>query len=183
MHLKRKLFHATGIVIVLIYRGTEIDRMTAIWILWWIVGALLLLDILRASYPAVQERFLAAFSHILDKKDHRGLNGSTLYFAGCTLAITLFNQDAACGGILALALGDPAAAIIGSSIKSPKRGNVSLAGSGACFVFATAACLIFFALPHALAGGAAAVVLEALSGAKLDNLTIPVGVAAVLQLL
>ena len=183
MHLKRKLFHATGIVIILIYRGTEMDRATALWILWPIVGLLLLLDVLRARSPALQERFLAAFSHILDKKDHRGLNGSTLYFAGCTLAIMLFPPDAACGGILALALGDPAAAIVGSSIRSPKRGNVSVAGSGACFVFATAACAVFFALPRALAGGAVATVLEAVSGAKLDNLTIPLGTAAVLQFL
>lgn len=183
MHLKRKLFHATGILIILVYRGTEMDRATALWILWPIVGLLLLLDLLRARYPALQERFLTAFRHILDKKDHRGLNGSTLYFAGCTLAITLFPADAACAGILALALGDPAAAIVGSSIRSPKRGNVSVAGTGACLVFATAACMVFFPLPGALAGGAVAMVFEAVSGAKLDNLTIPIGTAAVLQFL
>jgi dolichol kinase len=181
VNLKRKIFHATGIVIVAIYRETEIDRSLALGLLWSIAGLLALLDIARARYPALQERFLVAFSQILDKKDHKGLSGSTPYFAGCALALSLFGTDAACAGILALALGDPAAAIIGSSIPSPRRGNVSLAGSGACFVFASAACALFFELPQALAGGAAATALEALSGSKLDNLTIPVGTAAVLQ--
>jgi dolichol kinase len=183
MHLSRKLFHATGILAVLIYRGTGMERSLAAALLWSIAGLLLLIDLLRWRYPAVQERFLAMFSRIVAKKDERGLNGSTLYFGGCALAVTLFRIDPACGGILALALGDPAAAIVGSSVRSPRRGNVSVAGSGACLVAATLACWVFFPPPVAIAGGVMAAGLEAFSGAKLDNLTIPVGVAALLELL
>ena len=184
MHLSRKAFHATGIVIVLIYRGADLSRTLTATVLWVLVALLAIVDMLRWRYPAIQERFLRSFAAILDKKDHKGWNGSTLYFCGCALAVTLFPKDPACAGMLALALGDPAAAIVGSSIKSPKLlSNVSVAGSIACLFAASAACLLFYSWPLALLGGAVATIAEAVSGAKLDNLTIPVGVGTVLHFL
>ena len=185
MHLSRKIFHATGIVIVLIWRIGDFEPRTVVITLWACVALLLLVDLLRWKFPAIQALFLASFSRIVDPKDHTGFNGSTLYFMGCALAASFFELDAACGGILALAVGDASAAVVGSSIKSPKWGRVSLAGSLACLVFAAGA---IFTLPsfdwkQALIGGAAAALLEAVSGSKLDNLTIPCGVAFVLSLL
>ncbi|MHC4956735.1 MAG: diacylglycerol/polyprenol kinase family protein [Planctomycetota bacterium] len=179
MHLARKLFHATGIGIVLIYRLIPVEQTWMAVGLWVCAGLLLMLDVVRHRLPALQAKFLVLFKSILDKKDERGLNGSTLYFTGCAVAVTMFPSKVACVGILALALGDSMAAIIGSSVKSPSMGRVSLAGSGACFVAATLAARIFFGWGPAVAAGAAAAVLEAISGSKLDNLTMPIGVAAV----
>lgn len=183
MHLARKLFHASGILIVLAYGHVVPDRALMALLLWVAVALLSALDLLRARFPAVQERFQAMFRHILAAKDERGLNGSTLYFGGCALGVTLFSRDPACGGILALALGDSMAAIVGSSVRSPRLGHVSVAGSSACFLAASAGCALFAPWPAALAGGAMATLMEAVSGAKLDNLTMPVGVGLVLQLL
>ena len=185
MHISRKAFHASGIVIVLLYRGLDVDRGVAAWLLWAVVALLAIFDALRAYVPVIQALFLKSFRIIIDPKDERGLNGSTLYFAGCALAVTLFDRDAACGGILALAVGDSMAAIIGSAVRSPRWGRVSLAGSGACFVFSTVAIMLLGAHPWhtAVAGGVAAALLEAFSGTKLDNLTMPVGVAFALSLL
>ena len=185
MHISRKAFHASGIVIVLLYRGLDLDREFASWSLWAVVALLALFDALRALLPPVQALFLKSFRMIVDPKDERGLNGSTLYFLGCALAVTLVDRDAACGGILALAVGDSAAAIIGSAVRSPRWGRVSLAGSGACFVFSAVVILLLGVHPWhaAVAGGVAAALLEAFSGTKMDNLTMPVGVALVLSLL
>ena len=183
LHLARKAFHASGILVVLAYSGLPVDRTWAAVSLWGIVALLALLDLLRHRVPALQERFRSVFRHLLARKDERGLNGSTLYFGGCAIAVALFPQASACGGILALALGDPAAAIVGSSVRSPRWRNVSVAGSAACLVAATLGCRFFVPWPVALAGGAAATLLEAFSGAKLDNLTIPVGAGFVLWLL
>lgn len=177
----RKLFHASGIVIVLLYRGLDLSRPFTAWLLFALTAVLGLLDLVRARFPAVQERFSVWFGPLLDPKD-RGLNGSTIYFFGCTLSVAIFPADAACGGILSLALGDSLAALVGSSVRSPRWGRVSLAGSTACLVAATGVCLIFFPWPRALLGGVAAMVIEACSGSKLDNLAIPVGVALVLAL-
>ena len=179
-HFARKLFHASGIVFVLAYQGLNLERALVAGLLWGAVALLLLLDLLRSRFPALQASFQVAFRLLLDPKDARGLNGSTLYFGGCAVAVTLVPAAPACGGILALALGDPIAAIVGSSVRSPRWNKTSLAGSAACFVAALLACRIFLPWPVACAGAATATVLEAVSGAKLDNFTMPVGVALVL---
>jgi dolichol kinase len=179
-HLARKLFHASGIVFVLAYWGLGPGGRTLMaGLLWGGVALLLLLDLLRSRMPALQASFQAAFRLLLDPKDARGLNGSTLYFGGCAMAVTLTPAAPACGGILALALGDPLAAIVGSSVRSPRWKKTSLAGSTACFAAALFACRLFAPWQAAFAGAATATVLEAVSGAKLDNFAIPVGVALV----
>jgi len=181
--LGRKLFHASGILVVLVYRLVPLERWLAAALLWSLVALLAGIDLLRARSPALQAAFQRWLRLILDKKDEHGWNGSTLYFAGCAIAVTTTSPDAACAGILALALGDPSAAIIGSNLRSPRWGKVSVAGSLACFVAASLGCRIFFGWPLSLAGGAAASLLEAISGSKFDNLVIPVGVALLLALL
>lgn len=179
-HLARRLFHATGIVLVAVYLGLGLERALMAGLLWGVVALLLLLDLLRSRWPALQGAFQAAFRLLLDPKDERGINTSTFYFAGCAAAVTAAPAGSACGGILALALGDPIAAIVGSAVRSPRWKKTSLAGSTACFVAALLACRLFAPWPAALAGAATATVLEAVSGSKLDNFTIPVGVALVL---
>jgi dolichol kinase len=147
------------------------------------ITACLVLDLLRPRWPALDALFRRRLSLILDEKDLQGLNGSTLYFGGCGLAVALFREDPASVGILALALGDPAAAIVGSSVRSPRWGTKSLAGSAACLVVATLAARVFVPWPVAVAGGVAAMLLEAFAGSKLDNLAIPLGTALLVSLL
>ena len=178
--LPRKIWHASGILIVVVYGGLHVPRPLSAGLLLGIAALLLLLDLARHRSPTLQETFRRNLRLILDDKDLRGLNGSTLYFGGCALAVALFRKPPACAGILALALGDPSAAIVGSLVRSPRWGRVSLAGSAACFVAAALSALLYFPWPVALAGGAAATLLEALAGSKLDNLAIPVGTALVL---
>jgi dolichol kinase len=180
--LPRKIWHASGGLAVAIYVGLDLTRPVAAGLLLGIAALLLALDIARHRAPVVQGLFRRNFSRILDEKDMRGLNGSTLYFGGCALAVTLFPRDAACGGILALALGDPSAAIFGTYVRSPRWGRVSLAGTTACLVAATLGARLFFPWPPALAAGAAAALLEAFAGSKLDNLAIPFGTALVLSI-
>jgi len=177
--LPRKIWHASGALLVLLYDGLDLPRSLVAGALLALVALLLLLDLARSRIPALQELFRRNVRLILDEKDLQGLNGSTLYFGGCALAATLFPQPVACAGILALALGDPSAAIVGSNVRSPRWGRVSLAGSLACLVVAMLAARIYCPWGPALAAGAAAMLLEAFSGSKLDNLTIPVGTALV----
>jgi dolichol kinase len=183
MPLARKAFHASGVIIPALYGFAPIGKAFAATALAGIAIALGILDLARRGDRAIDERFRAIFGAILDPKDHRGFNGSTLYFAGCALAVALFPREVACAAVGALALGDPAAAIVGSSVRSPRLGRVSLAGSAACFAAAALACMPFVEPPRALLGGAVATVAEALSGSKLDNLAIPVAVASALRLL
>jgi dolichol kinase len=96
--------------------------------------------------------------------------------------VALFPADPASVGLLALALGDPSAAIVGTYVRSPRWGRVSLAGSVACLVAASLSASVFVPWwPAAVAAGAAAAAIEALAGSKLDNLAIPLGVAYLLR--
>ncbi len=181
--LPRKIWHACGALVVVIYEGLSVPRPVASGIMLGIAFLLLLFDLSRHRSPALQDLFRRKLRLLLDEKDMRGLNGSTLYFCGCALAVTLFPKEPACAGVLALALGDPLAAIVGSSVKSPRWGRVSVAGSAACLVAATLAARWYFPWPVALLGGATAALLEAVAGSKLDNLVIPLGTALVLGVL
>ena len=178
--LPRKIWHASGILVVVVYEVFDVPRPVGAAILFGIALFLLGFDVLRHRSPALQDLFRRKLGVILDEKDMKGLNGSTLYFGGCAFAVALCPKDAACAGIFALAFGDPAAAIVGSSVKSPRWRRVSLAGSTACLVTATLAVRWYFPWPIALLGGIAATALEAFSGSKLDNFAIPVGTALVL---
>lgn len=180
--LPRKIWHASGALIVLIYEGLHVQRPLAAALLLGVAAILLFFDFGRHRSPALQDLFRRKLHLILDDKDLRGLNGSTLYFTGCALAVAFFPKDAACAGILALAFADPCAAIVGTYVRSPRRGRVSLAGSTACLVVATLVARLYFPWPVALAGGAAATLLEAFAGSKLDNFVIPLGTALVLSL-
>jgi len=177
--LPRKIWHASGALVVLLYDGLDLSRALVGGVLLGVTALLLLLDLARSRIPALQDLFRRSARLILDEKDMKGLNGSTLYFGGCAIAATVFAQPVACAGILALTLGDPSAAVVGSNVRSPRWGRVSLAGSGACLVVATLAARIYCPWATALAAGVAAMLLEAFSGSKLDNLTIPVGTALV----
>lgn len=181
--LPRKIWHASGVLVVVVYEAFAVPRPVAAGLLIGIAALLLLLDLARHRSPKLQDLFRRKLRLILDEKDMKGLNGSTLYFGGCAVAAALCPKDAACAGILALALGDPSAAIVGSSIESPRWRRVSVAGSAACFVAATLAARWYFPWPVALAGGVAATALEAFAGSKLDNFAIPAGTALVLSTL
>jgi dolichol kinase len=180
--LPRKIWHATGALVVVVYDGFAVSRPLAAGLLLGIAGLLLVLDLARHRSPGLESLFRRKLRLILDEKDLKGLNGSTLYFGGCALAVALFPREPACAGILALALADPAAALVGTSVRSPRLGRVSLAGSLACLAVATLAARWYFPWPIALLGGCAATLLEALAGSKLDNLCIPLGTSLVLHL-
>jgi len=179
----RKLFHSIGVVIVGAYLWGPFARGEVAVVLGAIAGGLGVFDLLRAKNPALQALFFRWFGAITADKDRRGWNGSTLYFAGCALTVALFAKPLACAGILCLALGDSLAAVVGMSVRSPRWGSSSLAGSGTCLLVCTASCWPFVGFPAAVAGGVAATVLEAVSGTKLDNLLIPLGTAGALWLL
>ena len=183
IHLSRKLFHAIGVVIPIVYLWSEWERGIAAATLGAIFLGLLILDFVRHRVPTLEEQFQGAFRLLLDPKDSRGLNGSTLYFGGCALTVALFAREPASAGLFALTLGDPAAAVVGGSVPSPRRGRVSLAGSLACLLVSSAATWAILPWPRALLAGAVASVVEAVAGSKLDNFAIPVSVAAALTVL
>ena len=131
--------------------------------------------------------------------NEREARGLWLFPLGVCLVDLLFwdfaHRGAVFAGIAALAVGDPAAALVGSRWGQRRytgwaQGR-SLEGSIACFLFAGLAAALVAAVcsggpPPVRAGvgcGAVGALVEALSPAGMDNLTIPLAVAFAYQAL
>ena len=178
------------------YRRNAIHLATglaAAWVLlvpppWTLTGLLIMLTVpllvdlwrWRGGQPAI-DRLLPGVFH---EREPLGISGATLLAVGYLLAFLLFPPLAAAAGILALAVGDPAAAVAGRWYGH--RRNLSgktWVGSLACFL--TCLPIIWLLpglnLPAATAGAAMAALVERRAGA-LDNLLIPVAVAMLLKL-
>jgi len=113
-----------------------------------------------------------------------GVSCATLLGVGYLLAGLLFPPPAAAAGMAALALGDPAAAVVGRWYGSRRRlARKTWAGSLACFGGAMLGILLVpgFGLPAAAAGGAMAALVERRAG-PLDNVLVPVAVAMLMNL-
>ena len=114
-----------------------------------------------------------------------GVSGGTLLLVGDLLAAALFSPTAAAGGIVALAVGDPAAAVAGRWYGAGRglAGQKTWIGSMACFLAALPFIWLIpgLGLPAAAAGAAMAALVERRAG-RLDNLLLPVAVAMLLGL-
>lgn len=114
-----------------------------------------------------------------------GVSGGTLLLVGDLLAAVLFSPVAAAGGIVALAVGDPAAAVAGRwyGARRGLAGQKTWFGSVACFLAALPFIWLIpgLGLPAATAGAAMAALVERRAG-RLDNLLLPVAVAMLLDL-
>jgi dolichol kinase len=102
-------------------------------------------------------------------------SGASLLAAGYLAAVLFLPAEAAAAGILALAVGDPAAAVVGRwyGTRAEVTGK-TWAGSLACFLGAAGAmwCLPSLGASAAVAGGAMAALVERRAG-PLDNVVLP----------
>lgn len=106
---------------------------------------------------------------------------------GALLALLLYPNPAATIGIYALAFGDGLSSVIGKLIGGktiPRSGGKTIAGSMTCFiaVFLTTTAVVDRPV-ESLFIALAATVIEAIPLKDFDNLLIPVGTAAIAQLI
>jgi len=148
-----------------------------------VLAAAVGLDLARLR-PAVQAWLDRRLPGVYRPRETPGVSGATLLAAGYLLAAAMFPARAAAGGILALAVGDPAAAAVGRRYRGRRdRQGKSWPGSLACFLATLAVlwALPFLPLAAAVAAGAMAALIERRAG-RLDNLLVPAGVALLLDL-
>jgi dolichol kinase len=183
---RRKIIHAaTGIAAVWVLLLPEPVATGGL-----VVATLAVLALERARLRSA--RFADALDRALPgvfRPAERGrLSGAFLLVVGDTMASALFSARAAAAGILALAAGDAAAALVGrlwARRHGREGGGRTWAGSLACFV--VTAGVVALVVP----GSGAVVAVAALTAAGLerwdpwgaDNVLVPVGVALVVELL
>ena len=150
------------------------------------------LELMKRKSEAGAERFERLFGSITHQHERERVSSATWYCSAVFISTLFFSPVAIIAGVLCLAVGDPAAGIIGR-----KWGRLrlihrrTLEGCSAFIVSATLATWLLLssqelALPSAhlvaLAGGGSAALAELLSGHWLDdNLSVPLITAALIH--
>ncbi len=177
----RRIFHAAnGIFIVLALKALPIRTWDAVVLLGVVFSVLLLLDGVRLTNPQLNRLFFQLFSPLVSPREAKKPASSTWYVLGILLTLLLFPRQQALGGILVLALADPAAAFAGRHWGKRRLGAGTVEGSLAFVGVAFLVLLPFTPWPVALAGALAGALVEVLPWDVDDNLVVPPVVAGVL---
>ena len=142
------------------------------------------------------------FPLVFRRDERHTLSGASIMMIGVTFTSALFPAKPATAGILCLAWGDSAAALVGQAwthwqyvrklrragpsrdhvVKT--RGRKTLAGTLGCLIVSMAMVLLVMGPDPLLAllGGLAAALMERWTHGRWDNLTMPLATAGVLQL-
>lgn len=135
--LARKAIHVTSSVIPAAY-ALGMPRATLLVTLAALGLVALGVEIARRRSAWARERFVGAVGVLLREHEHERWSGATWLLVAFALAVLLFPRDVAIAAMLAAALGDASAAIVGRTVQAARarRGHVSrgktLAGSVAC---------------------------------------------------
>ncbi len=171
----RKVIHLAGTSVPLFYLAASSGRQILISFLLAGAAAFFLLDSLRLSIKRVNSWFMDRYGYTLKDEERSGPVGSGLFFFSSGLTVLFFNKEVAVAALFFLAVGDAAAAILGTKWGVPRVKGKSLEGFAACLAVCFVLGIAFLPAHVALRGAAAAALAELLSTLIFidDNLAMP----------
>lgn len=172
----RKLFHGLSAGYALVYAAAGRER--TLWGLGSGVVLGALLEALRLRNVGVNQWLIRRFGGIHREKEVTRPSGIFWTLLGCFLtALFVPERDIVIAAMLYLTVGDGLAGFVGRSWGRLRIGAKSVEGSLACFLGAWAVGALVLTppvgRPEALIGALLVTLIEALSSAPDDNLTIP----------
>ena len=180
----RRVFHAaSGTILVLVFLAGGFRDRTLLAALGALLVVLVLLDLIRLAIPEVNRLFFRSFTQLASPREATRPASSTWYVLGILLTLILFPRHAALGGILVLALADPAASLVGQRWGRRKLGAGTVEGSLVFTVVAFGALTPWVPWPQALGAALLTAGIEALPWPVDDNLSVPLVAAGALLLL
>ena len=147
------------------------------------------LDLMRFRMAGLNRLFLRWLAPLLKYDEDRKITGASYMLVAAFIAFLAFDRQVAVLALFFLALGDPAAALVGSRMPGPRLLGKSPGGTAA---FAGVSMLVVLTLSFTgtidyhwgmLVGGLVAAVVELAPLPVDDNLTIPLASGAAMQLL
>ena len=147
------------------------------------------LDLMRFRMAELNRLFLRWLAPLLKHDEDRKITGASYMLVAAFIAFLTFDRQVAVLALFFLALGDPAAALVGSRMPGPRLLGKSPGGTAA---FAGVSMLVVLALSLTggvdyhwgmLVGGLVAGLVELAPLPVDDNLTIPLASGAAMQLL
>lgn len=173
---------ASAIALVVFSRGWVLLALAVVAIVF------LSYDIARLRVPSLNTRFSKRFALVMREEEKTRLMRASYFLLGCLLTAVVFPREIASLAILFVALGDPAAAIVGTWRGLIRFWGKSLEGSLACLIVCLAVGITAVAITKepvlvvAVMGAVFATLFELLPLRVNDNITIPIGSAAVMML-
>lgn len=196
LHLARKVWHATGVLLIFLIYHLLNDKQVSLILLGlaWLI--FVPFDILRQTRPRLNAVLLKIFKPIIRQSEVNKIAGTTYLLSGLLTIIALFPKVAVDLSMLFLALADPIASYVGIRFGKHKIfGHKSIQGFLAAFIVCFALSAIYFhyamkvdlVITLSLFAGLIGALSELVPVFKLDdNFTMPVlsatGVFSVLQL-
>ncbi|NQZ18274.1 MAG: hypothetical protein HRT44_03305 [Bdellovibrionales bacterium] len=146
LHLKRKLFHMSGIMVA--YALMNYLTETQSWMVYMAFGIpFIFWDFARQKVDSFNRITLKYFGGVLRDTEENNLSGVTFAILGLGISFFLFPKIVVLLAVLFLAIGDPVASFFGVLYGQDKIiGNKSLQGSLAAFAFCSAAGFFFFSV-------------------------------------
>jgi dolichol kinase len=184
-HLERKFYHCVmGLLCFSLY-AFVLTRAEALVLLSLIGGALVVGDYARLHNPFMNSLALRIFGRVMRREELESFSGNSYFVLGLLVVAFLFAKPIALLSVLCLAIGDPAAATVGSLYgKHRLIGKKSLEGALANWAGVAFASFIFAAtylglgfggsLRVSLIAGSVSMFVELLPFPIDDNFTIPV---------
>lgn len=174
--LGRKAIHLLSSAIPLAY-ALGVGRSGLIAVLGAAVIIAVGIEIYRRRSDRGRRMFDARFGALLRPHEFLGLSGATWLVVSFLLAVVLYPPAIAITAMLAVSLGDAAAAIIGRTVGGLRAvAGKTTAGSLACFVVTTLATFFVarLSLSEAILAGALAAIAERPRRPMDDNLRIAI---------
>ena len=152
-------------------------------------GAALAVEGLRLSIPGLNRYLVPRLRLLLKESEERRLTGATYVAVSALAAFLLFDKPVAVAAIFFLAVGDPAAALVGERVSGPRVFGKSPLGSlaflGAALAIAgvlAAGGVVSFGVA-VVAGAAVAALVELLPLGVDDNVAVPLVSGAAMTLM
>jgi diacylglycerol kinase (CTP) len=189
-HVARRLWHIGGLLAMFCV-DYFLPPAVTLKATAWVAGTLILLDLLRLRYPALNARLVWLFQPVLRESEKHKLTGSTYMLAGVAVVAYLFPRPVVLLTLLFFAFADPFAGYFGTRfgkdrLVGPKTLQGSLAAFIVCFFLAVIYCLAFKTMLErlvivSLLGGLIGAVAELVPVGNLDdNFIFPVLSASML---
>ncbi len=183
--LHRKSTHLSGLIFPIIY--FFLDQSIMLVIVGSFTCIAISVELAKWFFPPFRQLFFHYLKPLLRPHEQKGaITGATYYIVSTLLCVLIFDKPIAIVCIIFIALGDTAAALVGSKWGRTKLiGNKSLEGSAACFIICTAITL-FWRNPNpivGLTGAFVATLVELLPLRINDNLTMPLISGTVMQIM
>jgi diacylglycerol kinase (CTP) len=149
IHPERKLTHVFGILLMVV-----VHHFSSYQVTWYILLAaaapLITFDLLRQKNEYLKKLSAHWFGAIMRRRELHGLTGTTYLLLGTIFILAVFPHNIVALSLLFLALGDPAASLVGLKLGSVKLvGKKTLEGSLAAYLVCSLVAYVFYRM-HAL---------------------------------